>query len=463
MAINNIDNSSIALGKILQIAFSNGLRTQISEDFRDFEYIKRAKVSDTEARSLRFMFQNSLNPSSIQSRNPGVSNRAFPRGFQPVIQENEAFFKEFNATIELEYNLFSRAKKSPEKYAEPLAAILSSTMSSAKRHMAKVLWLDGTGVLGQQAAAGAAVTSPASNELVFTLANTDTARGHVGAMEYGDILILRTPANGASALDTSLATEPAYWQVTAKNRENSTFQAKGLDSLFVAVATITSVTTAPAAGEVWYKYDQQVIADLTALTGVDYGTLSSELVGMETLAANDGRLVHGITMRGVTGGSEFDAGGVALDVTHIQKGMDKVKIAVGQDRYRWKQLVMAHEAHSALIDSRETDRRFISVDDNKRGVKFFAYQHGNDTLECVASEFVQPKRIYAMPEQKSGEKVLEMHGSDFETVKGQDMSDFHLKVSGGAHVNNMVSYLQSVQVLICKHPAAIMRLRNFTV
>lgn len=461
MAISNIDSSNIALGKILQIAFSNGLRTQISEDFRDFEYIKRAKVSDTEARSLRFMFQNSLNPSSIQSRNPGVSNRAFPRGFQPTIQENEAFFKELNATIEIEYNLYSRAKKSPEKYAEPLAAILSSTMSSAKRHYAKVLWLDGTGVLGT--VASAAVTSPASNELTFSLQTSDTARGHVGSFEFGDILVLRTVANGTSALDTSLATEPAYWKVTRKSRQNAQVGLQGLDSSFAPVASITAVSVQPAATDVFYKYDQQVIADLTALSGVDYGTATSEIVGMETLAANDGRLVHGITMSGVTGGSEYDAGAAALDVTHIQKAMDQVKINVGQDRYRWKQLVMAHEGHSALIDSRETDRRFISVDDNKRGVKYFAYQHGNDTLECVSSEFVQPKRIYAMPEQKGGEKVLEMHGSDFETVKGEDMNDFHLKVSGGTHVNNMVSYMQSVAVLICKHPAAIMRIRNFTV
>lgn len=461
MAINNID--VLTLGKILQIAFTNGIRLQISEDFRDFEYIKRARAGNSSARELRFMFQNSLNPSSIQSRNPGVSNRAFPRGFQPVIQENTALFKEFNATIELEYNLYDRARKSPEKYAEPLQAVINSTLSSSKRHFAKVLWLDGTGVLGT--VASAAVTSPASNKLVFTLSTADTTRGHVGSFEYYDILVLRSAANGASALDTSLATEPAYWQVIDKDRDNAQVTLQGLDSAFAPVATIASVTTQPTAGDVFYKFDQQVIGDLTALSSsVDYGSFSSELVGLETLASRDGRLVHGITMSGATGSTELDAGNVALDVSHIQKVMDKVKIAVGQDRYKWKQLMMTPESHAALIDSRETDRRFITVDDNKRGVKFFAYQHGNDTLECATSEFVMPKRIYAMPEQKSGEKVIEMHGSDWETVKGEGMNDFHLKPGAdGGYVNNMVSFMQSIGVLICKHPAAIARIRNFTV
>jgi hypothetical protein len=138
-----------------------------------------------------------------------------------------------------------------------------------------------------------------------------------------------------------------------------------------------------------------------------------------------------------------------------------VKLAVGQDRYRWKALNMAPESHASLIESRETDRRFQTIEDNKRGVKFFAYVHGNDTLECVTSEFVPQNRIYCMPETKAGEKVLEYHGSDFETVKGQDMSDFHLKVGASGYTNAMVSYLLATGVLIAKHPKSIGVIHNF--
>jgi hypothetical protein len=168
-------------------------------------------------------------------------------------------------------------------------------------------------------------------------------------------------------------------------------------------------------------------------------------------------------MSGPTAGSREDAGANPIDVKWIQKCMDRTKVNVGQDRYRWKMMSMAPETQASLIESRETDRRFQTVEDNKRGVKYFAYVHGNDTLECYTTEYCPPKRIYILPETKAGEKVIEFHGSDFETVKGQGMDDFHLKpASGGGFQNTMVSYLQAIGVLIAKHPAAVGVIHNFT-
>src|SRR5690348_7995758 len=111
MTFTNID--SLNLGNLLQIVFSNGVRNQISVDFRDFEYIKRAKVGSSVARELRFMFQSTLGAAAIQYRNPGTSGRSFPDAQQVGIAEYTAKFKEINATIELEYNLWDRARKSP--------------------------------------------------------------------------------------------------------------------------------------------------------------------------------------------------------------------------------------------------------------------------------------------------------------------------------------------------------------
>jgi hypothetical protein len=459
MAFSNID--ALDLGNLLQIVFSDGVRNQISVDFRDFEMVKRAKVGNSVARELRFMFQTSLGASAVQYRNPGVANRAFPAAQQVTIGEKTAKFKELNATIELEYNIWDRARKSPEKYAEPLALEIDSKASASKRRIAADLYGDGTGVVGQ--VTSAAVTSPASNTLVFTLSSSDSARGHVGFFEFGDILVLKSNSAGSSALNTNLATEPAYWRVSEKDRDNNTVTLQGLDSTFSPVASMTSISAQPTSGDVFYRYEQPTIPDLSNITGSsDYGTLTEVIAGLESLVASDGRLVHGITMSGATAGSKIDAGGNPIDVKHIQKMMDKTKVLVGQDRYRWKMLCMAPETHASLIESRETDRRFQTVEDNKRGIKFFAYVHGNDTLECYTSEYVPKSRIYCLPETKAGEKVLEFHGSDFETVKAQGMSDFHLKPSSSGYLNTVVSYLQSIGVLIAKHPASVGVIRNFT-
>lgn len=460
MTFNNIDQ--LNLGNLLQIVFSNGVRNQISQDFRDFEMVKRAKVSSSVARELRFMFQRSFGPGAIQYRDPGTSGRSFPSAQQATVNEYTAKFKEINATIELEYNLWDRARKSPEKYAEPLSLEIDSKASAAKRRIAADLYGDGTGVVGTLAAASAAVTSPTSDNLVFTLATTNTTRGHVGFFEFGDLLVLKTSAGGTSALDTNLATEPVYWRVIDKNRDQNQVTLQGLTAALASAGTITVVSVQPASGDVFYRYGQPTIPDLTASI-TDYGTVTEVMAGLESLTASDSRVIHGITMTGATAGSRLDCGANPIDVKYIQKAMDKTKIAVGQDRYRWKMMMMAPETHASLIESRETDRRFQTVEDNKRGVKFFAYVHGNDTLECNSSEYLPPKRIYILPETKAGEKVIEFHGSDFETVKAQGMGDFHLKpASSGGYVNTVVSYLQSIGVIICKHPASIAVVHNFT-
>lgn len=460
MAFSNVDQ--LNLGNLLQIVFSNGVRNQISVDFRDFEMVKRAKVGNSVARELRFMFQSSLGPAAVQYRNPGTSGRSFPQSQQSSVSEYTAKFKEINATIELEYNLWDRARKSPEKYAEPLALEIDSKASSAKRLIARDLYGDGTGAVGTLGTSSAATTSPASDQLVFTLASANTSRGHVGFFEYGDILLLQAAASGASALDTSLGTEPAYWKVIAKNRSAQTVTLQGLNSSLASAGTISSITTQPTSGEVFYRYGQPSIPNLST-TIADYGTVTEVMAGLESLVAGDGRTIHGITMSGVNAGSRYDAGANPLDVKHVQRVMSQVKVNVGQDRYSWKMMSMAPESLDALIESRETDRRFITKDDATRGAKSFVYIHQNDELECYTSEYCPPKRLYILPETKASEKVLEFHGSDFETVKAQGMEDFHLKpASGGGHVNNVISYLQAIGVLIAKHPASVAVIENFT-
>lgn len=456
MAYNNIDN--LNLGNLLQIVFTDSVRNQISVDFRDFEMIKRAKAGSSVARELRFMFQTTLGAAAIQYRDPGTSGRAFPAAQQVSISEKTAKFKEMNATIELEYNLWDRARKSPEKYAEPLALEIQSKASAAKRRLAADLYGDGTGVIGQLPASAGTV----SNGMIeWQLATTNTARGHVGFFEYGDLLILRDPDTTATALDTDLATEPAYWKVVERYRDTDKVLLQGLDANLAPV-TITSITTQPAAGAVFYRIGQPTIPDLSSSI-TDYGTVTEVIAGLESLTAADGRTIHGITMTGATSGTRVDCGANPIDVKYFQKALSQVKVRVGADRYSWKAALMAPETYDALVESREADRRFTSLDDTIRGGKKFGYQHQNDFVEFIVSEFVPKKRIYLIPEAKAGEKVLEFHGSDFETVKVQGGSDFHLKATSNGYVNSMQSFLQAIGVIICKHPAAVAVVHNFTV
>ncbi len=456
MAFSNIDN--LALGKFLQIAFSEGIRNQISSDFRDWEFISRQKIADPMGREIRFFFQSSLGPSAVQYRNPNGSTN-FPDAQQISTAEYTAVFKELDATIEIEYNLWKRAQMSGDvRYAEPLAVEIESKLTAVKRQMSKDLYGDGTGVIGQLAAAAATVES---GKVRFQLATTDAARGFVGFFEYGEILLLKAAAGTANTLDTNLATEPVYWRVVERRRSDDTVLLEGLDASF-AVVTVASITTQAAAGEVLYKYGQPTIPNLGSIA--DYGTVTEVVAGLESLTAADARVIHGITMQGATKGTRFDAGDVKIDVSHIEAAMNDVKVNVGSGQYAWKMAMMAPETFSAFVAGRETDRRFNSVEDSVRGVRKFVYQHRDDAIELMASEYCPKKRIYMLPEAKSSKgKVLEYHGTDFTPVKAPGGSEYHLKpASGGGHSRRVNSYLEGYGTLICKHPAAVAVVTNFT-
>jgi hypothetical protein len=455
MAFNNIDD--VALGNLLQIKFSDGIRNQISKDFRDFEMVLKAKVSNSAARELKFMLLTAYGVDAVSYANPGDLDTSFPTAQRSSLQEFSAKFKEIRTTIEVQQNLFERALMSPEKYGEPIKVEMDSKLSASKRRIAADFHADGTGVLG--------TILTASTSGVITLSVDDDARGHVGLFEFGQKIVPKTAAGGASAardVAAPAANTFSHFVVLSKNRDSQTITVQAVNQAGTAVPVLN---TAPAADEVLYRKAQVDSNDVPNLTSIaDYGTATQVMAGLPSLVAADGRTIHGMTMSGAIAGSEYDAGGNPIDVRHIQRAMSQVKVAVGQDQYSWKMMVQAPETLDSLIESRETDRRFNSMEDAARGTKKFVYQHQNDSLECYTSEYCLPKRIYILPESKAGQKVLEFHGSDFKTVKAPGGSDFHLKpaASGGGFVNTIVSYMQAIGVIVCKHPASVAVIRNFT-
>lgn len=451
MAINNV--TAFELGKFLQIAYSEGVRNQISADFRDWEMIKRARVSDPDGRQLNFLIQTSLGPSAIQYVAPGVMS-AFPSSQQITTQECSAIYKELASTIEIEYSVWDRARKSPSKYAEPLAKEIESKTTASKRRLAADLYGDGTGVIGEFASQ----VSLASGLVTIQLSTSASSPGHVGFFEFNDVLSAHQ-ASGAARNHTAGPPSSNLYRVVSRNRKLDQVTLQALDSTGVASSP---AATNLVAGDFLYRAGQPTKPDRSAPG--DYGKVTEAIPGLLSLAANDGRVVHDITMSGVTAGSHIDASGNPLDVSQIQELMSNVKVNVGQSAYSWKQLVMAPEALDSLIESRETDRRFNSVEDTTRGARKFVYQHQNDSLECVTSEYVHKKLIYALPEAKGGQKVIESYMTDFEPVTmGNQMSEFHLKPVSGGYQRSVVSFMQAMGTLVCKHPAAIAVLKNFAV
>lgn len=453
MAYSNID--SLNLGKIVQIIFTNGVHRQINVAYPDFEAIKRAKIDDVGAREIRFFFQNSLGTGAVQYRNPGTTGRAFPTAQQITAAENTAKLKEIDATIELEQNLYHRAVKTPMKYGKPLEIEINSKLAAARKRIAADLYGDGTGVLGTISS-----QTTTSNQAVVTLSTTNTAVGHAGNFEFNEPVVHKA-ANGGSGSSVTLASGTFdHWTVVSKDRDNQTITLQAVDTNG-ANQNLSSWT--PTAGEVLYKTGQPTFADTTSVS--DYGTVTEAMPGLESLVAADGRTVFGITMSGATAGTRYDAGGNPIDNRHFQRALSRVKTIVGQGMYKFPNALMAPETKDALIESRESDRRYVAAADGTRGVSTLKYVHDNDQVNMITSEYCPPKRIYIPGEGLSGDdQVLEFHGTDFETVKQPGGADFMLKPasSGGGFQNVMVSYLQMYGILICNRPAAVAVIHNFT-
>lgn len=453
-SFTNIDQ--LRLGNLLQIQFTDGVRNQISQDYRDFEYVMRQKADEVAARELRFMIQTSYGPAAAQYMSPGQANAQFPAAQQSTVSEKTAKFKEIAVTVQLEYNLYDRARTSP-KYMAPLALEIQNKSMAAKRLVSRDFHQDGTGVVGT---VSSAADDAVNEQVTVTLASSNTSRGHVGSFEYGDLLVAKQ-ASGATRNPTLGSGTFYAYRVKSKIRSASQVVIEPIDS---SGNVLDLTSSGLVSTDVFYRIGQFLAADtgLNLSSISDYGTASIVMAGLESLGANDGRTVHGITMSGATAGSRLDANGDQIDTKHIQAALSQGKLAVGPEAYKWKLMSMAPETEDALINGREADRRFISVEDKTRGVRYFAYQHGGDTLESYTTEYVSPQRIWMLPEGSNKQRVIEFHGTDFKTVKGEGMNSFHLVPGSNGYLNAMVSFLKMNGVIIANHPAAIISIGNFS-
>lgn len=464
MAMSQIA-AAARLGQLLQTVFTKGIIYMNSEDYRDFDMVTKLKTTDEAAKSVSFMLQSALGMPAVQFVKQG-QNARFPASKSGSSAEFEAGFNNMMSTIELDYDLWQRALGTPAKYAEPLIFEINNKSIGQKRLLSAAFHLDGTGAVGKLSAsvAGALVNT---DEIRLTFAS-----GGERYMEWEDEFYL-------AAADTTIVdwtdiggSEPVALKVVNKDRDNNTVDCELIDSDGDKLAAIATQAAECAVDLYVYRGRQSggvVTAGTTPVnqstivsSAAEVNNMSEAVLGLESLTATDGRVVNGITMRGVYGGTRSTAGSQALDISHLQKGLDKVKTRVGQGRYKYKQLLSSPEALTALIESQEADRRLININDNKRGQKGFGYIHGSDTLEVATTEFVASNRIWAIPEGSAKQGVLEMHGKDFQEVKVGGVSEF-LKSSSSGYLPAVQKFMLGYMLTLSRHPAAILAITDFTV
>lgn len=451
MAVAKI--SDAAIGKYLKIVSKGAVYNNLSEDSEIWSMVKQKKAGPAEGRELRYLLRKGYGAAAAGFL--PLDGGAYPEGHQSKIEEGQMHYKDYAVTVEVERTLIAKAISDMSKYGEPLAEELRAKTIALSRLLSYRAYGDGTGVLGE---VSSAVLS--SGDVVCTLKSGSSDLGFVGWFEFGDKIKMYTKA-GAN-VDPDDATAYDHLEVIDKDRENNTITFRAINS---SGATITQTgVTAFVAGQIFYRKQQETNGNITDISTIasstDYNSLSESWVGLESFGQNDGRKINGINQEGALGATRRDVGGAAIDSQDFQQLMSQLMIRVGQGRYKYSKPLMSHETLDALVESRETDRRFQSIQDNKRGVAQLGYVAGKNTLVFTPDEFCPKQRIYCLPDAD----VLQFHGGDFEFVNPDGSGQkFFLKPNASGHDRTIRTYMEGDGSLMSVHPAAIGVLHNFTV
>ena len=442
----------LTLGNYLKIVSKGAVYNNLSEDSPIWDLISKKKKGPAEGRELRFLLRSAYGSSAASF--VSVSGGAYPTAAQATLNEGSADYKDFALTVEVERTLISKAIADFSRYGEPLAEELRCKSIALSRQLSRAVYGDGTGILGQVSS----IDLSAANQATVTLTQTNSAYGFIGWFELGD-RVKFADLDGVAATTTNAAN---HWTVVSKDRADGTVTLSFRNSSDVEAAHGgAGGANAIAATDVIYRLGTTA-QDVNPTSGItDYGSASEEWAGLESLSEDDGRTVNGIALTGALAGTRRNAAGNPIDSQDFQQMMSQVMIAVGQGRYKYNKAMMSWETLDALIESREVDRRFQSIQDNKRGVAALGYVHGKNTLMFEADEFCRKDRIYTLPEGD----VLQFHGSDFEFVKPEGGQKFFLTPNSSAdgHKRSIRAYMEGSGVLVSVHSPAIGVIENFTV
>jgi hypothetical protein len=444
--------SDLSLGSILKIVSKNGVANNLSEDSAIWQNILKQHVEgDSKGRELRYLIRTAYGSGAGGFLSP--DNGAYKSGSQSTISEGTAQWKDYGTTIEVEETLVQKAARDFDSYGRPLVDELDLKVIALSRTLSAAAYADGTGVIAQALDAG----SVSSAKTVFNIDPATGARGFVGWLEEGDI-VMSVNADGTDAHPTLSSGTFSHYTIDSVDRDNDTVTLQARNTAGTALdITATGIT----AGDYLVRgKTADTFQDLSSIGSTDYNTLSHAFTGLDSLSENDSRVVNGITLSGNAGGTRQDESGNPIDSQAFQKLMSKLMRRAGKGRYKYDQALMAFETYDSLIESRETDRRFMSVQDDKRGAPGMAYVHMRNNVMFDPDEFCHKKRIYCIPDKG----VLQFHGTDFDFVQPNGADKFHLRPTGtSAGYDRVVqAFMTGSGALITTHAAGIGCIENFT-
>lgn len=445
--------SALNLGKLLKILSDGAVYNQLSSASEIWKFILSKKKAADLGREYRYEIMTEYGPSAFQATGHS-STASFPAGSRSTLVEAVAQYKDFDMTIEYDLSLEKRTGSNLMQYARPLAHEMDAKGIVAARILSAMSMGDGSGAIGLISAIDAVDTA---NVIYITLdsASSTNGRSHIGFFELGDTIKFASAAGAAHLIAATTGNAENGVKVVSIDVENDKIGVSKLDGDTYEVAEDGAVVV----GDYIYR-SGTTPNDLSAISTNDYNTLSECFVGLESLLADDGRKVNGITMSGASAGSRRNVSGGLLSGKDFQALISTMKRRGGK-KHKYSQAFMHDMVLDAMVELANADKSFYNVVDFATGARKVGHQHGKDFLEFIADEFIPKKRVLVLPD---GQDVVEFIGRDFEQVQIGGQKEF-LKTSAtaGRYVKQAQAFMSGSGVLVNKQPGVCGMLEDFII
>lgn len=457
--------SSLSLGKLLKILSRGAVYNQLSAACEAWDHVKQIKGDDAEGREYRYEVMTDYGPAAVQASGYG-STAKFPKGQRSNVQEAVAQYKDFDMTIEYDLTLEEKAGKELVAYAKPLAHEMNAKGIVASRIASAWLFGDGSGSIGVVGSAG--VTVDTTNDKITVPISTISADGgksHVGWFEYNDKVKFASQAGVAHNTINNAGTTVSYWLVTDVDQDDDTVDLQPYDSndALINISSATIGATDPTAADSIYRFGTTA-NDLTAISTNDYNTLSEVMVGLDSLGANDGRKVNGLTLSGVLGGSQEDGDGQLLSGDMFTNLLLRAHRRTGGmtdgKKISYSTAWMHDRVYALCIKQAEANRQFFNTQDVNTGVSKVGHKFKETMVQFKCSEYVPIPRVHLLPDAKG---PLEFSGRDFRDVTLGGKGIFLKPAGDGQYYKQGQKFLSGAGVLASRHPAALASIRNFII
>lgn len=452
MSVPQLEN--IDIHEFLKIYQMNGFTRNLSENSDMWSHFTKLKEMDPQARLLKYLLITELGYGAVQAMSADGSG-VFPKARRSKPVEAEARYKEWAWTVDVPRVLENKTGSELMQYAKPLATELDNKQVAFARLKCIELQGDGTGIHGIVSSVS---ISGDDITVVLDQSSANAGRSWVRWFQEGDLFKIRSNAGADRVIDTGVT--PDYYKVVEIDEAAGSIKFNAYNSSD-AVLTPNDSNDDIEGTDVLQRIGTTGVDVSSSITD-EYSTLSEVMVGLESLIAADGRKVHGLDRTGALKGTRRNLGGVAIDSKHFQQILSRLKVNAGKGRYKYPSAFMSDLTYDALVEARETDRRFHSIEDTDRGVKGIGYVHGKDRVEFMPDEFVHGQRIWILPE---GKDALCYIGKDPQQVQPNGNDSFHLTINSGegsGYGRDMQTFFEQTGVLLSKHPAACGVLENFT-